>query len=487
MYHTNAGFNRYGGFNRREHIVKFKIRDKTSSPSIIGITKAQPVTSCSSSSSSNSSLDLNIKSPPLTTNTTITSSSLPPKSPEHDTIFDFPDTEETLEVKLMVAAGRAIPEHHKKPTTNKKSSTTKKKISPVNTPKKSLSLNTTTTTTNTKKSSALKKKTNKQKQSHNEHTMLNRPPPQQQQLHKSIPRRLVPPQPPKQDFLLQQQQLLQQRLVQQQFMQQQQYLFQEQQQLLQAQQHQHQQLLLFQAQQQQQQQSYQAHQQQQQQLLQAQQQHQLLQEQQESVFDIFDFDYNPTITTKHTSTINDSYGIGPSMNTTTPQQNFTFTSNLPPAPVPPPPPTTTYPFSYQNNTTSHLPSLVSSTSLLNKPQPQLEKKRKRNLVSHLKTARGETATKNTQTTKFDFLSDDDDDDAEEEKEQELIPIRSSIPILKERSPSPPELTYSERMELELESMTTDPPTIINEPKSKRAPYQPQNKMNVKFTFEKKIS
>ncbi|KAG2236392.1 hypothetical protein INT48_008374 [Thamnidium elegans] len=407
MYHTNARFNRYGGFNKREHIVKFKIRDKATTPSIIGITKAQPVVSCSSSSSSSvDPFDFTHLEKSVIKNLPSKAPDITNKSPvlENDTIFDFPDTEETLEVKLMVASGRAIPEHHKKP---KK---TKKKSSPVNTPRSSSS---STTTTNTPKKSSQKKKSNKtpiMQQSRSEQGMVSL----QQQRQNRLPLQ----------NLLQSQQSLSQYSLSQQA------------------------LLPHPSDQQQQ---------------------QLVQGYQESVFDIFDFDYNPQISIRHSSAINDTYGTSYAANTMQPNQTYSSQSytqcpNL-----------YTQSNSQSNIISSQPASLVSISSLLNdttslsqvteflnetpKPKPP---KRKRNLVSHLKTARGETAP----APNFDFLSDEED----------LIPIRDIRSI--ERSVSP-ELTYSQRMELELNAMTEPAPISI---KSTRAPYRPQNKMNVKFTF-----
>lgn len=115
--------------------------------------------------------------------------------------------------------------------------------------------------------------------------------------------------------------------------------------------------------------------------------------------------------------------------------------------------------------------LPSSTASRNSPSStaMLEKKRKRNVVAHLKTARGET----TQTGCFDFLSDN------EEETNDILPLRQ----IQERSRSP-ELSYAERMELELEAMTKMP-EVIPKSESKRATYTPQNKLNVKITFANK--
>ncbi|KAI7868653.1 uncharacterized protein EV154DRAFT_531207 [Mucor mucedo] len=255
----------------------------------------------------------------------------------------------------MVASMRSIPHNDKK----------KKKVSPVNTPK-SLSTTTTTTTTSHMKKPVTKVAT------------LNKrapPPPSKTVLH-NMDRQEACYSPQLKQHLIQQQQRDQLLLKQKK-----------------------ERILL-------EQQIERA-------LLQQQQKEQEAMRQQEASFDIFDFDYNPTIRPSRV-------------------KNGAKATLLP------------------------------------------EKKRKRNVVAHLKTARGET----TQPSKsFDFLLSDGE-------EEDLVGTSHLLPLreIKERSRSP-ELTYAERMELELEAMTQ----VTNEPmipvcESKRVAYTPQNKLNVKITF-----
>lgn len=121
-----------------------------------------------------------------------------------------------------------------------------------------------------------------------------------------------------------------------------------------------------------------------------------------------------------------------------------------------------------------------------KPPAPVEKKRKRNLVAHLKTATGEKDTK-PKNKGFDFLSDEEEAILAESKP---LPLQEVI-TNKERSLSP-ELTYAERMELELEAVMKSEFGKKSEEKEntpttteRRQRYQPLNKLNVRVTFEKK--
>ena len=188
-------------------------------------------------------------------------------------------------------------------------------------------------------------------------------------------------------------------------------------------------------------------------------------EDEEGIFDIFDFDFNPQVHVRHTSESNS-------------KNNTTFYSTEPSHPIKP----------IQPNILQHptiypptIDSVIHSMHTQPLTAPIVEKKRKRNLVAHLKSASGESKP----TTKgFNFLSDEDEEE-EEETTSDIVPFREFIN--KERSKSP-ELTYNERMELELEGLMRSEFKQKEMPapeSSARSRYQPQNKMNVKITFERK--
>lgn len=463
MYHSDAKFNRFGGLGRKYNVVQFKTRDKTS-PSIIGIA-TKPITSCSSSS--NSSVDPNDFPPPVKPMTV---------APEETNIFDFPDTgEETLEVKLMVASLRAIPQIEKKP---------KKRVSPTNTPK-SLS-STTNAPKPTQKSDNLKSNTkkplikvaalNKRVQpaplsnQTNAHTaknltqknstavlgQINR---QQQWCPQQSQRQLMQHQ--RDQLLLQQQRerLILEQQIEQAVLQQQ------------REQERERGLAILN---QQRGRNVRQNIRPQQPLV---SQEELSKKQQESSFDIFDFDFNPefiikrrpssgagpSYTPKPSSVVGPFYTSQPSFDagpSYTSQPSFDAVPSYTPKPSFDAGPSYTPKSSFDAGP-SYTPKLL--------PREILKKKRKRNVVAHLKTARGET----TQPVYFDFLSDDED-----EPTSDLLPLRE----IKERSRSP-ELTYAERMELQLEAMTQE--VVIPTSESKRVEYKPQNQMKVKFTFSKK--
>jgi hypothetical protein len=129
----------------------------------------------------------------------------------------------------------------------------------------------------------------------------------------------------------------------------------------------------------------------------------------------------------------------------------------------------------------------SSSPTVAQTQP-VEKKRKRNLVAHLKSATGETENKPLSNRAFDFLSDEEEL-LEQQSQNDLLPLREIISN-KERSLSP-ELTYAQRMELELDTMMQsefgtkkhDNTSVTDETQRRR--YQPLNKVNVRVTFQKK--
>lgn len=133
-----------------------------------------------------------------------------------------------------------------------------------------------------------------------------------------------------------------------------------------------------------------------------------------------------------------------------------------------------------------------SSSSVDQMKP-VEKKRKRNLVAHLKSANGEKESTPVHNRGFDFFSDEDDL-TEQQEQNDLLPLCEFITKSnKERSLSP-ELTYAERMELELDTMmhsefgindqqTPDKPK--KDEAQHRRHYQPLNKMNVRVTFQKK--
>ncbi|KAG2206775.1 hypothetical protein INT47_003717 [Mucor saturninus] len=351
MYHSDAKFHRFGGFGRKHNVVQFKIRDKTS-PSIIGINNTKPTRATeaepttSSSSSSSSSIDP-FDFPPVIKRTPLPTTKLEEEEEEEeDNVFDYPDIAQEALEVKLMVASMRSIPHNDKK---------KKKVSPVSTPK-SLS-----TTTNMKKPVTKVAALNKRAPP---------PAPPLKTVH-NMDRQEACYSPQLKQQLIEQQQQRDQLLLKQK----------------------KERILL------------------EQQIERALQQQAKEQErQQEASFDIFDFDYNPTIR----------------------------------------------------------PSRVKTGKATLLP----EKKRKRNVVAHLKTARGET----TQPSKsFDFLSDGEE---EEVVVSHLLPLRET----KERSRSP-ELTYAERMELELEAMTQ----VTNEPmipacESKRVAYTPQNKLNVKITF-----
>lgn len=151
---------------------------------------------------------------------------------------------------------------------------------------------------------------------------------------------------------------------------------------------------------------------------------------------------------------------------------------------------------YSNNSNLFQPtswSIPAQPSNQNKPTstpkpPLIEKKRKRNLVAHLKTATGETDDKQ-KNKEFDF-SDEDEFMIVEQQESKLVPLVAD----KEQCLSP-QLSHAERMELELESIMrsefggkkTNPANKENIETTKRRPqYQPLNRVNVKVTFQKRV-
>ncbi|CAO0792433.1 unnamed protein product [Mucor circinelloides] len=152
---------------------------------------------------------------------------------------------------------------------------------------------------------------------------------------------------------------------------------------------------------------------------------------------------------------------------------------------------------YQTNSArQRLEQSISIASLLNEPSPlpqqrqppqPAEKKRKRNLVAHLKTASGEKENKHIHQ-EFDCLSDEDDLALEQQQKSPVMPLNS---IIKDRSLSP-EPTYEETMQMQLDLLMQtecgESPSQQLQPASERKPrpqYQPSNKLNVRVTFQKK--
>lgn len=199
-------------------------------------------------------------------------------------------------------------------------------------------------------------------------------------------------------------------------------------------------------------------------------------------FDIFDFDPVPTSQPLHRKARNIP-------NTTTPNRN---TANFKVLSVN----NSIYPInktgirnqaSIDNTLCNEALFQANNSSLINTPLP--EKKRKRNLVAHLKTANGETETK-PQHQGFDFLSDEEEFLLEQQQQQPLSPVREII-TTRERSFSP-ELSYAERMELQLDSIMrsefgdgqqqSKKQVKSDESNTRRPRYQPLNKVNVKVTF-----
>jgi hypothetical protein len=134
------------------------------------------------------------------------------------------------------------------------------------------------------------------------------------------------------------------------------------------------------------------------------------------------------------------------------------------------------------------PTQASTLSSSSTAQP-VEKKRKRNIVAQLKNANGEIESNPTLNREFDFLSDEE----EFLEQNQLLPLCDIIAKSnnKEKSPSP-ELSYSQKMELELESLMQSefaanqvPPKPISEEAQQRRRYEPVNKIKVRVTFQKK--
>lgn len=199
--------------------------------------------------------------------------------------------------------------------------------------------------------------------------------------------------------------------------------------------------------------------------------------------DEFAFDYNPEIKIRHSSTTNDNNKAILSFTTNRPYnpnyqapQSIISIANILNDPI------------AMANVNDFLNSNSISTPTPPPNNTQQEKKRKRNLVARLKSANGEKENKKEERETFDFFLSDDDDEQQEEQINNLLPIREIIQ--KERSASP-ELSYSERMELELASLMKSEigdkkeEKQVTEQQSERRKYQPQNKFNVKFTFQKK--
>lgn len=463
-------FERFGGFsNKKNHIVQFKARDKTLSSSILGVPSPQPrlVSNYASTSSQRDLFQLPTPTPKKPSDTTTTKeqdkksihvdraeptpqpSSMSSKAApaitkpiekvavavvekvqveeeeeeekeDDDGVFDFPDTLESKEIKLLVPVDKKSQKKHK----------TKKKTPP------SLKSSSSSDTVTKKSTKATKKKTMTKVNNTTQHT-----------------RRPLPPAPAPVPLAAE--------------------------------------------------------------------------DEENSIFDIFDFDFNPTVHIRHTPTTLPQRTLPPQP--TLLPQPILFpqttllphsTTNLQPTSysnIPPP----IYP--YQNPMASidsvllHDPvtlqqvnDFLSTTPPPPPRQPPLQplrqqqplanisntqpieqpKKRKRNLVAHLKSASGETAPA---AKAFDFLSDEEESLPQFNNEtSDVVPFREFIQ--KERSMSP-ELSYNERMELELEAMmssefgsSSDKKEVKEQEEQQSRPrprYQPQNKLNVKFTFERK--
>lgn len=199
-------------------------------------------------------------------------------------------------------------------------------------------------------------------------------------------------------------------------------------------------------------------------------------------FDIFAFDPQPT------SHLTSRRKPKPqTIMTTSPPTRFTNCTANTYIPMP----------AYQTNSArQHLEQSISIASLLNEPSPlpqqrqppqPAEKKRKRNLVAHLKTASGEKENKHIHQ-EFDCLSDEDDLALEQQQKSPVMPLNA---IIKDRSLSP-EPTYEETMQMQLDLLMQtefgESPSQQLQPASERKPrpqYQPSNKLNVRVTFQKK--
>ncbi|KAI8991347.1 hypothetical protein BDF20DRAFT_37101 [Mycotypha africana] len=174
-------------------------------------------------------------------------------------------------------------------------------------------------------------------------------------------------------------------------------------------------------------------------------------------------------------------------------------------------PTFSAAFTATPSTIVHVPMTDMTTSTVAPPKPSTTlsssssstassrlgepKKRKRNLVSHLKSATGEKSNKSASKKDIDYIfSDEEDSLIEHLKEEQIdnppLPLREIIN--KERSLSP-ELTHGERMELQLkaimrsefgESDKSDSVTEDKEVIKRRPRYEPLNKVNVRVTFQK---
>ncbi|KAI9486548.1 MAG: hypothetical protein EXX96DRAFT_549495 [Benjaminiella poitrasii] len=164
------------------------------------------------------------------------------------------------------------------------------------------------------------------------------------------------------------------------------------------------------------------------------------------------------------------------------------------------------------NGNSTITSQYNTKQALQKPTVQaIQKKKgtvekrpkKLNLVAHLKGANGEKENHDKTSLinkEFDFLSDEEDipEQSQQNEKSALSPLRDIINTTKNnREPSlSPELTYAERMELELEAIMKsefegDNRKTIKENEletketiERRPRYQPLNKVNVRVTFQK---
>ncbi|CAO3624523.1 unnamed protein product [Mucor hiemalis] len=388
-------FERFGGFNnKKNHIVQFKARDKTLSTSILGVSSPPPPKLVTTYATSNNRNLFELTSPPIKPTVQDKSEPLPPtkvtpatkpieieeKKEEDDNVFDFPDIQESKEIKLLVPID--------KKSQKKSKANTKKKTPP------SLKSSSSSNSVTKKSNKACKKKSSSS----------------------------LKDQPRMNTTQIKRQQV-----------------------------------------------------------------------EEDSIFDIFDFDFNPTVHIRHTSqpnlqllpsTIYNTHSSIPPFYTNPMasidsvllddplafQQVNDFLNETPP----PPPPSRQQPLANISNTQ---PPLLP----LQQQQQQQPKKRKRNLVAHLKSASGETTTVNKG---FDFLSDEEESLQLNSETSDIMPFREFIQ--KERSTSP-ELTYNQRMELELEAMMssefshkkeTPIEPVNNEGEKQRRPrYQPQNKLN----------
>ncbi|CEP12880.1 hypothetical protein [Parasitella parasitica] len=191
---------------------------------------------------------------------------------------------------------------------------------------------------------------------------------------------------------------------------------------------------------------------------------------QQEAFDIFAFDPLPT---SHLTSIDNN--IPP----TRPHYSTNLTNSINPVP-----------FYHKNHTTYHsipIASLLNEASPVETPSPvPVEKKRKRNLVAHLKTASGEKENRPIKQ-EFDCLSDEDDLALEQQQKSPLMPLKD---LIKDRSLSP-ELSYEETMQIQLNSLMKSEfgeSSNLQQPQTetkKRPQYKPLNKLNVRVTFQKK--